>query len=204
LGSTVECYPPQEKDFLLTQNIIKILNKNNIAVTILTKSTLIKRDLKLLAKFKNNKIYLTINFASEKIKGLFEPYSSPLKERLSLLNCIQKLNINCRVHISPLIPYIQDIKEIYPMVEKYTDGISMELYNFKMGNWLKVKEIIRENFGDKTLTKIEGVISCSENYEKFTRGFKKQTEGLGKIFNKKIALIIPDLKDYYKSDVFYE
>jgi len=43
LGSTVECYPTLENDFLITQNIIKLLNSKKIPITILTKSCLIKR-----------------------------------------------------------------------------------------------------------------------------------------------------------------
>ena len=84
LGSTVECYTPQEKKFLLTKGVIETLNRNGIAVTILTKSALIKRDLPLLSKFKQNKIYLTVNFDSENTKRIFEPQSSPLRQRIQI------------------------------------------------------------------------------------------------------------------------
>jgi DNA repair photolyase len=204
LGSTVECYPPQEKKFFLTKGIIETLNRNCIAVTILTKSVLIKRDLQLLAKFKQNKIYLTINFESEATKRFFEPQSSTLKQRISLLKEIRILKINNRIHISPLIPYIQNIHRIYSMVAKYTDEISIELYNFRMGNWIKIKEIIRRNFGDKILAKIENVISYNKNYEEFVKELQAQIKELERISGKKIILIIPDLKDFYKSGVLYE
>ena len=52
LGSTVECYPPQEEKFCITQKIINFLNGHDIAVTILTKCSLLERDLDLISKFK--------------------------------------------------------------------------------------------------------------------------------------------------------
>jgi len=204
LGSTVECYPPQENKFMLTKGVIETLNSNDIAVTILTKSALIKRDLTLLSKFKQNKIYLTVNFDSEDTKRIFEPQSSSLRQRILLLKEIQNYGISCRVHISPLIPFIQNISEIYSMVEKYTNEISIELYNFKMGNWIEIKEIIRKNLEVEILNKIEDVISCDKNYEEFVEELQKQIKKLVEISGKKIVLIVPALKDFYSSGVSYE
>ncbi|MDD5005320.1 MAG: radical SAM protein [Candidatus Omnitrophica bacterium] len=204
LGSTVECYPPQEEKFLLTQNIIKILNKNNVAATILTKSPLIKRDLDIISQFNKNKIYLTINFNSEKTKKIFEPNSSALEERLEILKEIQERDINNRVHIAPFLPYIQDIKTICCSVEKYTQEISIELYNFKMGNWPKIKKVIENNFDKKTISKIERIISTKENYESFIKQWTEEMKRIEKTLNKKLLLLAPDFNDYYRASAVYE
>jgi DNA repair photolyase len=204
LGSTVECYPPQEEKSLITQNIIKILNENNIPVTILTKSCLIQRDLDILTKHKSNKIFLTINFDSENIKNLFEPNSPAIADRLNVLKEIYLAKIKNRVHIAPVIPHIQNIETICLAVGKYSQEISIELYNFKMGNWDKIKMIIKNNFNNKILDKIEKVFLKKENYVAYIRKLEDKTRKIQWKLNKNITLLIPDFAAYYKSDTAYD
>ena len=203
LGSTVECYPPQEKEFNLTSQIIDLLNTHNIAVTILTKSPLIQRDLDLISKHKDNKIYLTINFASEQQKNLLEPLSPPIAERIDTLKQISIKNINNRVHIAPLIPFIQNIEEIATMVLDYSQELSVELYNFKMGNWETIGKIIKENSPNE-FQRTQQIISNEENYKKLVHNLQLQVNKLNDKLKKKIIFLNPNYDDYYRKDIKYE
>ncbi|MDD5070786.1 MAG: hypothetical protein PHV17_08670, partial [Candidatus Omnitrophica bacterium] len=82
LGSTTECFQYIEEKYRITEQIIRILNKNNVAYTILTKSPLITKYLPIISENKENKIYFTFNFSSDKLIQAFEKKTSSLKERL--------------------------------------------------------------------------------------------------------------------------
>ena len=203
LGSTVECYPPQEEKFCITQKIINFLNGHDIAVTILTKSSLLERDLDLISKFKKNKIYLTINFDGEKIKNLFEPMASSLKERWKLLNQIQQRNIDHRLYIAPFIPGIQNLEAIINKT-RGTKEITIEVYSNMMGNWLAIKKIIKENYPITKFHQINKFLSKESEYGKLVKNCCGEIEALQKKYDKRISLIYPDFKSYYSKSVAYD
>jgi len=202
LGSTVECYPPQEKKFCLTQKIIELLNQHNIAVTILTKSFLLRRDLDLIAKFKNNKIFLTINFNDEKTKKLFEAKTSSLISRWSLLRQIQKRKIPLCLYIAPYFPNLQDI-EILIKVAKNLEEVAVEIYNPLMGNWNAVKNILKTNFSPETFERINKIFSDEITYKEFLRSLSEELDKLSKIYNYKISLVAPGFNSFYTNRMPY-
>lgn len=204
LGSTVECYPPQEKEFRLTSAIIKQLNKHGIAATILTKSLLIHRDLALISKFKENKIYLTINFESEQTKTLFEPFSPSIENRIKLLQQIKSHRIDNRVHIAPLIPYVQDVEKICAMIGDLPHEIAVELYNRKMGNWETVKAILKKIVSQEKLQEINETLTNKERHQTYGVYLERTIKNVSKKIGKKILLLAPHFDDYYRAGVRYE
>ena len=204
LGSTVECYPPQEKNFRLTEGIIKLLNEHGIAVTILSKSCLIERDAELLSRNKDNKVYLTINFDQETHKKLFEPFSPPIKNRLRTLTILRQHAIARRVHIAPLFPFLQNIETICRMVKEDTEEISIELYNFKMGNWKEIEPLIAHTMPKEMFAAVKKAVSGKDAYEKYVAMLKESTEALARKLNKKLLLITPAYDSYYCENLSYE
>jgi len=202
LGSTVECYPPQEEKFCITQKIIKFLNEQNIAITILTKSSLLERDLELISRFKKNKIYLTINFSNEKNKNLFEPKASTILERWKLLELIQRFNINHILYIAPYLPDIQNIESIINKTRKSKE-ISIEVYNPKMGNWPAIEKIIKGNFSQSKWNEISKIFSQERYYKIFIDKLSKQLKELEQRHKKKILLLSSELMSYYSSKMPY-
>ena len=203
LGSTVECYPPQENEFCLTQRIIELLNQNDIAVTILTKSCLLERDLDLISKNKMNKVYLTINFDNEDTKNLFEPKTSRLIDRWNLLELMQKKQIPRRLYIAPYIPGIQNIPALINKANNLEE-ITVEIYNPLMGNWNALKKILETNYPADTFRKIDKIFSDENNYKGFVEEFSQELEKLGGKNKNNISLIVPNFKTYYSSQVAYE
>ena len=204
LGSTVECYPPQEKEFKLTRRIIELLNENNIAITLLTKSCLLEHDLPLIAHNKDNKIYFTINFEREDHKKLFEPASPSIKNRLTTLKQIHTHAIKSRVHIAPLIPHLQNYKMICEMVSDFCDEISIELYNFRMGNWHSVQTIIGSIVSEEILNTITTIATNKNAYQNYKMQTNAAIQEFSHTLNKRIIFLAPDFDAYYHRSVRYE
>lgn len=112
LGTASDPYQPVEQKFKLSHKILSLIfNHTPYNIHVFTKSKYILDDIELFIKFKNRiNISITIITIDEKIKKIFEPYSSSIKERLE---CIKKLNseqIHTGCAIMPILPYITDNK----------------------------------------------------------------------------------------------
>lgn len=110
LGTSSDPYQSKEKEYLLSHKILSlVLHHTSYNIHIFTKSLLVLNDIDLFEKFKDRiNISITIITTDEKIRKIFEPNSTTIKERL---DCIKKLNsvgINCGCSIMPVLPYITD------------------------------------------------------------------------------------------------
>jgi DNA repair photolyase len=85
LSSVTDPYQPIEKKYELTREILKTLLKYQFPVSILTKSSLVLRDVDLFKKFHNIEVGITITTTIDSISKIFEPYSSRASERISTL-----------------------------------------------------------------------------------------------------------------------
>jgi DNA repair photolyase len=107
-------YQAAEKKYKLTRSCLEILLKNQWAVTIQTKSSLVLRDIDILEKFKDIEVGFSIGTADEKIRKLFEPGASPIKVRIHALDVIHSKGIRTFAMIAPLLPGADGLIEELP------------------------------------------------------------------------------------------
>ena len=89
--------------------------KKDFPVHILTKSTLVKRDLDILDQInKKNRLIVSFSFSStnDKISSIFEPGVPSPKERLDTLKLLKNKGISTGMFLMPVIPFITDTPEI--------------------------------------------------------------------------------------------
>lgn len=79
MSSISDPYQPIERDFKLTQRILKNMNKK-ARLSILTKSSLIVRDIDIIKEFEFIEVGLTINGFEEKVRKEIEPNASKNQE----------------------------------------------------------------------------------------------------------------------------
>lgn len=203
LGSTTECFQYIEKKYRLTEKILKILNKNNITYTILTKSSLIKDYLELIGQNKDNKIYFTLNFAPQRIINVFEDKSSSLQSRLNAINEITKKKINLRIHLGPFIPYISNLESILALLPKSIKEIDIELYHNKMGNFKEILKKTEKKIDPRITKKLFSVYQSKANYYKYTQSLKNKILKVKKNNPAKFFYIVPDFSQFYKPVIDY-
>ena len=104
-------YQAVEKKYELTRQCLEILVENQWPVTIQTKSPLVLRDIEILEKSKDIEVGFSITAADEKIRKLFEPGASPIKERIHALDVLHSRGIQTFAMIAPILPGAEGLIE---------------------------------------------------------------------------------------------
>lgn len=114
-GGVCDSYQPIEKQLKLMREILKILIEYPTPIIILTKSDLILRDLDLIAQLSEKThvtISTTVTCMDEDLRKVLEPNASYSRNRISALKQIKKYtSATVGVHISPIIPFLNDSYE---------------------------------------------------------------------------------------------
>lgn len=110
-GGVGDSYQPVEREYELARQILSIIYEHNFPVHILTKSTLVKRDIDILKKInQQNRAIVSFSFSSvdEKISSIFEPSVPSPTERLDAIAFLKNEGISCGMFLMPVIPLITD------------------------------------------------------------------------------------------------
>ena len=145
LSSVTDPYLSFEKEYLITRSILEEIKNSNCKLIITTKSSLILRDLDILKQIKNLTVCISINTIDERFKNDMDKASS-IKERIKTLKILHENNISTVAFISPIFPYITDIKDIIESVKDYVDFCWFE--NLKLrGEYKKdILNYIKNNY----------------------------------------------------------
>jgi DNA repair photolyase len=111
ISGVCDPYQPAEKRYKLTARCLEILLEYQWPVTIQTKSSLVLRDVEILEKFKDIEVGFSITTADEKIREIFEPGASPIKERIRALDVLHSRGIKTFAMIAPILPRVNGLIE---------------------------------------------------------------------------------------------
>lgn len=112
-GSMNDCYMPIERDQKLTRQALQVVAHHHFPVHIITKSTLVLRDIDLLQKI--NPIYaavsITITTTDDELAKRIEPYAPSPSERFKAVRQLNEAGIYAGITFMPILPFITDTKE---------------------------------------------------------------------------------------------
>lgn len=114
-GGVGDSYQPVEKKYKLTKRALQLMYEYNFPVHILTKSTLIKRDIDIIKKInRQSRVMVSFSFSSvdDKISAIFEPGVPSPSKRLETLAFLKDEGIACGMFLLPVIPFITDTLEL--------------------------------------------------------------------------------------------
>jgi len=118
-GNT-DCYQPVERKLKITRACLEVMLKWKHPTGIITKNSLILRDLDLMiemAKFNTIAVNVSINTLSEKTRRLLEPRTASIKQRLKTVEILSENGIPVNVMIAPVIPSLNS-HEVLPIIKK--------------------------------------------------------------------------------------
>jgi len=132
-GGVGDSYQPIENKFNLTKRTLELFLEKKIPISILTKSTLIKRDIEIIKKInKIKKAIVSFSFSSvdDKISSIFEPGVSPPSERLKTIEFFKSQGISSGMFLLPVIPFITDITNIMEETIKQAKNVGVDFIIF--------------------------------------------------------------------------
>jgi len=114
IGTATDAYQPCEGRYRLTHRCLQTLRDADTPVSIVTKSTLVLRDLDLLVELAHGPgatVYFTITTLEDALWRLIEPGTPPPLKRLEVLRRLSEASIPCGVFLAPILPGITDSAE---------------------------------------------------------------------------------------------
>ncbi len=185
-GGVSDAYQPAEKKFELTQRLLELLRGYSIPTYVMTKSTLILRDLDILREI-NERSWCNVSFSMSTIDRdvarLFEPRASPPKKRLEAMRTIADEGILSGVTYIPVIPYITDSDEqmedtIRAVKEHNGQYILIGTMTMRDAQATRFYEILEEHYPE-----------LIEKYKKlYWRGYEPDGKYIGNLYNRVKAL----------------
>ncbi len=186
LSGNTDCYQPIEKQLEITRTLLKIFLKYKHPVGIVTKNSLILRDidiLKELNRYKLISVSISINTLDEDLRRVLEPRTSSVQKRMDTIKALSKEGIPVTALAAPIIPGLND-SDILPLAKKVAEAGARRLVPIVVrlngdlaeifSNWLEHTYPDRK---EKVLNKIKSLFGGKLGSSQFVERMK----GSGKI-----------------------
>ncbi len=111
IGTNTDPYQPIERRFKIMRGILEVLERAGHPVGIVTKSTLVLRDLDILARMAERdlvKVALSVTSLDAKLARTMEPRAPTPPRRLETLRQLVNAGVPTSVMVAPVIPALND------------------------------------------------------------------------------------------------
>jgi len=155
LSGNTDCYQPAEKKLKLTRGILETILKYKHPVSMITKNSLITRDIDLLqelTKYNLVHVMITITSTDEKVRLQLEPRTTTYKQRFKAVETLSKAGIPVGVMVAPIIPAItsHDVPSVIKTAAEHgakTAGYTIVRLNGAIGDVFK--DWLEKNYPDR-------------------------------------------------------
>ncbi|QJI18517.1 MULTISPECIES: PA0069 family radical SAM protein [unclassified Pseudomonas] len=131
LGSNTDPYQPIEREYKITRQTLEVLLRYRHPVTIVTKGSLILRDLDLLTALARQRlvaVMISLTSLDDELKRILEPRAAAPKARLRAIRVMRQAGIPVGVLCSPMIPMINDSELESLLAEAHAAGAQSAAY----------------------------------------------------------------------------
>jgi DNA repair photolyase len=111
IGSVTDAYQPAERRLRITRSVIEVLAEAQHPFSIITKSSLVERDIDLIAPLAAQNlaaVYVSITSLTPTLARILEPRAAAPHRRLRTVETLAKAGIPVGVSVSPIIPFINE------------------------------------------------------------------------------------------------
>jgi DNA repair photolyase len=133
MSGATDCYQPVERKLEITRGCLEVLARFRNPVVIITKNSLVSRDLdhlRELARHRCVAIYLSITTLDPQLARILEPRASSPRGKLETLRILNDAGIPAGVSAAPLIPGLND-SELPAILKAAADhGAPFAAYSF--------------------------------------------------------------------------
>jgi DNA repair photolyase len=122
-------------------------------VTILTKSTLVTRDIDLLTTMPESSVGISVSFIDEEVRSFFEAGTCQTAYRIAALEKFRAAGIRTYALVCPVIPFVTDTESVIRAVALYADSLwvyGLRIHREQDSNWQNVLAVLRTHFPSLT------------------------------------------------------
>lgn len=163
-GGVGDSYQPIDEKYQLSRKVLQLILEYNLPVHVLTKSTLVERDIDILKAInKKTRAIVSFSFSSvdNKLSHIFEPGVPLPEERLRIIKLLKKEGLTVGMFLLPVIPFITDNPKIIDESIKKGKDAGLDFIIF--GGMTLKKGRQKEYFMDIIRTYYPGLVSKYEN-----------------------------------------
>ena len=120
LGSATDAYQPVERALRITRAVLEVLAKARHPVAIVTKSSLVERDLDLLAPMAEQRLtaaFISVTTLDHNLSRTLEPRAASPARRLRTVESLVRAGVPVWVNVAPVIPFVNE-----PEIERILDA----------------------------------------------------------------------------------
>ncbi|MCP5500405.1 MAG: PA0069 family radical SAM protein [Leptospiraceae bacterium] len=184
IGSNTDPYQPIERKWKLTRQLLEVFLKWQHPVAIITKSSLISRDLDILSALaKKNllRVSITLSSANPDLLRIMEPRAASFTRRISTLKALTEAGIPTGVMTAPIIPNINDSEMEYILnIASRAGAVSCGYVLIRLPYELKdiFKDWLQQHFPEK-YKKVMSLIKQTRGGKEYDSDFSQRMTGTG-------------------------
>ena len=180
VSSACDAYQPLEEEYGLTRRCARLLMEYGFKVNVLTKSTLVLRDLEMYAEKRLCRIGVTVTTPDAEAAAVWEPRVPPPEERFDVLRRAKEEGLETGVMFGPLLPEVSDdFESIDRLFERAAqldvDVIHTDCMNPRPRVWPSVRRLLAAEYPD-LLGRYRDVLFDGEVREKYSDNVWKRVE----------------------------
>lgn len=130
ISGNTDCYQPCEREFGITRKLLEVFLEFRHPVGILTKNTVMERDLDLIRQLNELNLIavnMSITTLDEGLRRRLEPRTASLNKKLRLIENFAREEIPVTVLMAPIIPSLND-HEIFPMARTLAEAGAADMH----------------------------------------------------------------------------
>lgn len=140
LSGNTDCYQPIERKLEITRSLLEVFSRYRHPVGIITKNSLILRDLDILRELASQglvKVILSITTLDEKLRRRMEPRTASVNRRLETVETLSRAGIPVGVMMAPVIPGLNS-HEILPLVKEVANRGALQVGHtiVRLNGWI--------------------------------------------------------------------
>ena len=146
IGANTDPYQPVERELEITRSVLEVLSEHHHPVAIVTKSSMVLRDLDLLTPMAEKglaHVLVSVTTLDLELARVMEPRASTPEKRLEALRGLSDGGVPCGVLASPMIPALNDA-ELESILESCAEAGASSAGYILLRLPLELKELFRE------------------------------------------------------------
>lgn len=146
MSSVTDCYNPYEARFGLTRKVLETLAGSDTNLQILTKSSLVTRDIDLLQTMPNVRVGVSLSVIDERLRRMLEPCASSVAARIAAIKKLRAAGVKTYIFVAPIFPQITPVFDIISHYGDAADEIWFDRLNLYPNFRDKILAFVGRNF----------------------------------------------------------